>query len=171
MKTIFSLSPSKSCYSLIWYLFGQENCVMPNGRKSNSKPNTVKKWSATDWEGQFGLTSAHDRRTIIEDDLAEGIAALPPRLFYTTQLSVSPWVLNRPPKQSGQTLLIEASNMGTMANRRFREMTDTVIGKIAQPFDAFKQGQLEDKPNFWAVAAMKNIDKHDLFSPSTVTLA
>lgn len=35
------------------------------------------------------------RRRIVEDDLVEGIIAMPPQLFYTTQIPVSLWFLNK----------------------------------------------------------------------------
>jgi type I restriction enzyme M protein len=38
------------------------------------------------------------RQAIIEDELVEGIVAMPPQLFYTTQIPVSLWFLNRAKK-------------------------------------------------------------------------
>ena len=101
------------------------------------------------------------RKAIIEDDLVEGIVAMPPQLFYTTQIPVSLWFLNRAKKQPGKTLFIDARNMGTMVSRRLREMTDTDIGKIAAAFTALENGTLEDEAGFCAAVATEDIAKQD----------
>lgn len=101
------------------------------------------------------------RQKIIEDDLVEGIIAMPGQLFYTTQIPVSLWFLNRAKKRPGQTLFIDARNMGTMITRRLREMTDDDIAKIADTFTAFEQGGLEDEKGFCAAVSTADIAKQD----------
>lgn len=101
------------------------------------------------------------RKAIIENDLVEGIIAMPSQLFYTTQIPVSLWFLNRAKKQPGKTLFIDARNMGTMVSRRLREMTDEDVTKIAAAFDAFAEGTLEDEKGFCAVTATESIAKQD----------
>lgn len=101
------------------------------------------------------------RKKIIEDDLVEGIVAMPPQLFYTTQIPVSLWFLNRAKKQPGKTLFIDARNMGTMISRRLREMTDEDIAKIADTFIAFEEGTLEDEAGFCATSSTEEIAKQD----------
>ena len=101
------------------------------------------------------------RKAIIEDDLIEGIIAMPPQLFYTTQIPVSLWFLNRNKKQSGKTLFIDARNMGTMVSRRLREMTETDIAKIADAFISFDEGTLEDVKGFCAAVTTEEIAKQD----------
>jgi type I restriction enzyme M protein len=101
------------------------------------------------------------RRRIIEDDLVEGIVAMPTQLFYTTQIPVSLWFLSRNKKQKGKTLFIDARKMGTMVNRRLREMTADDIAKIAAAFEAFDSGTLEDVKGFCAVVTTEEIAKQD----------
>ena len=101
------------------------------------------------------------RKAIIEDDLIEGIIAMPPQLFYTTQIPVSLWFLNRAKKQPGKTLFIDARNMGTMVSRRLREMASDDIGKIAKTFSSFEKGKLKDEAGFCAVVSAKEIAKQD----------
>jgi len=101
------------------------------------------------------------RQAIVEDDLVEGIVAMPPQLFYTTQIPVSLWFLNRAKKQAGRTLFIDARNMGAMVSRRLREMTEADISKISEAFEAFEEGKLEDEPGFCAVATTEEIAKQD----------
>ena len=101
------------------------------------------------------------RKNIVEADLVEGIIAMPPQLFYTTQIPVSLWFLGKNKKQKGRTLFIDARNMGTMVSRRLRELTEADISKIAETFDAFDNGTLEDVKGFCAAADTAEIAKHD----------
>ena len=101
------------------------------------------------------------RRRIIEDDLVEGIVAMPTQLFYTTQIPVSLWFISRNKKQKGKTLFIDARNMGTMVTRRLRELTDEDIAKIADTFKAFNDGTLEEVKGFCAVATTEDIARQD----------
>ena len=101
------------------------------------------------------------RRKIVEDDLVEGIIAMPTQLFYTTQIPVSLWFISRNKKQKGKTLFIDARKMGTMVNRRLREMTDEDIARISATFVAFDEGKLEDVKGYCAAVSMEDIAKQD----------
>ncbi len=101
------------------------------------------------------------RRKIVEDDLVEGIIAMPTQLFYTTQIPVSLWFISRNKKQKGNTLFIDARKMGTMVNRRLREMSTVDIAKIAATFQAFDDGTLEDVKGFCAAVTTEGIAKQD----------
>jgi len=101
------------------------------------------------------------RRRIIEDDLIEGIIAMPTQLFYTTQIPVSLWFINRNKAQKGKTIFIDARKMGTMVSRKNREMTADDIARIAATFEEFKNGTLEDIKGFCAVVTTEEIAKQD----------
>lgn len=101
------------------------------------------------------------RRRIIEDDLVACIIAMPTQLFYTTQIPVSLWFLARNKKQKNRTCFIDARKMGTMVTRRLREMTDEDIARIAQTFDAYENGTLENVKGFCAVATTEEIARQD----------
>jgi type I restriction enzyme M protein len=101
------------------------------------------------------------RRKIVEDDLVEGIIAMPTQLFYTTQIPVSLWFISRNKKRCGETLFIDARKMGTMVNRRLREMTTGDITGIAAAFEAFNDGTLENVKGFCAAVATDEIAKQD----------
>ena len=101
------------------------------------------------------------RRKIIEDDLVEGIIAMPTQLFYTTPIPVSLWFISRNKKQKGKTLFVDARKMGTMVNRSLREMTTGDIAKIANIFAAFGEGTLEDAKGFCAAVTIEDIAKQD----------
>jgi type I restriction enzyme M protein len=101
------------------------------------------------------------RRKIVEADLVEGIVAMPTQLFYTTQIPVSLWFINRNKKQTGNTVFIDARKMGTMVSRRLREMTTDDIAKIAATFEAFDDGTLENVKGFCAAVSTEEIAKQD----------
>ena len=56
------------------------------------------------------------RKNIINADLVDCIVAMPTQLFYTTQIPVSLWFVNKAKKQPGKTLFIDARKMGTMVS-------------------------------------------------------
>jgi len=101
------------------------------------------------------------RRKIVQDDLVEGIIAMPTQLFFTTQIPVSLWFISRNKKQKGKTLFIDARKMGSMVNRRLREMTVEDIAKIAATFEAFHDGTLEDVKGFCAAVPTGEIARQD----------
>lgn len=101
------------------------------------------------------------RKNIIEADLVDCIIAMPTQLFYTTQIPVSLWFLSKDKKQKGKTLFIDARKMGTMVTRKLRELTDEDIQKIADTYNAFVGGTLEDTKGFCAVVPTEEIAKQD----------
>lgn len=101
------------------------------------------------------------RKNIVDDDLVEGIIAMPSQLFYSTQIPVSLWIINKSKNQSGKTLFVDAREMGTMVTRKLREFTDEDIAKVAGAFDAFREGTFEPEKGFSAEATIEDIAKQD----------
>ncbi len=101
------------------------------------------------------------RKNIVNADLVDCIVAMPPQLFYTTQIPVSLWFLSKNKSQKGKTLFIDARKMGTMVTRKLREFTDDDIKKIADTYKAFADGTLEDVKGFCAVVGTDEIAKQD----------
>lgn len=101
------------------------------------------------------------RKNIINADLVECIVAMPAQLFYTTQIPVSLWFLSKNKKQKNKTLFIDARKMGTMVTRKLRELTDDEIARIADTYNAFSNGTLENEKGFCAVATAEEITKQD----------
>ena len=101
------------------------------------------------------------RQKIVEADLVEGIVALPSQLFYNTGIPVSLWFLSRNKSQAGKTLFIDARNMGEMVTRAVREMKEPDILRIAETFDQFRAGTLEDEKGFCAVKTLEDIKAQD----------
>ena len=124
--------------------FGKIGMVLANGSLS----------SQTSGEGDI-------RKNIVEADLVSCIVAMPPQLFYTTQIPVSLWFLSRNKKQKGKTLFIDAREMGTMKSRKLRELSDDDIKKLGDTYDKYEAGTLEDEKGFCAVVDTAEIAKHD----------
>lgn len=101
------------------------------------------------------------RKNIINADLVDCIVAMPTQLFYTTQIPVSLWFLSKTKKQPGKTLFIDARKMGTMVTRKLRELSEEDIKKIADTYNAFIDGTLEDVKGFCAVKTTDDIAAQD----------
>lgn len=115
------------------------------------------------------------RKKIIEDDLIEGIIALPTQLFYSVTIPVTLWFISKNKKQKGKTLFIDARNMGYMVDRKHRDFTEGIqpdgtpgdIDRIAETFNSFQNGTLEDQKGFCAVVDLTTIVKQDyILTPS-----
>ena len=101
------------------------------------------------------------RKRIIEDDLVEGIVALPTQLFYSVTIPVTLWFITKGKKQPGKTVFIDARKMGHMVDRKHRDFTEEDIQKIADTFEAFQNGTLEDVKGFCSVATLEDIKNQD----------
>lgn len=101
------------------------------------------------------------RKRIIEADLVEGIVAMPTQLFYSVTIPVTLWFISKNKQQKGKTLFIDARNMGYMVDRKHRDLTDEDIQKLADTFEQFQNGTLEDVKGFCAVATTEDIAKQD----------
>ena len=91
------------------------------------------------------------RQKMIENDLVDCMIALPGQLFYTTQIPVCLWFLTKNKtgqtfgdasrntrNRQGETLFIDARNMGTMTDRVHKELTTDDIAEIAQTYHAWR---------------------------------
>ena len=124
--------------------FGKIGLVLANGALSTQ----------TSGEGEI-------RKKIIEDDLIEGIIAMPTQLFYSVTIPVTLWFITKGKKQKGRTLFIDARKMGHMVDRKHRDFSDEDIAKLANTFTAFQNGKLEDVKGFCAVVDIEEIAKQD----------
>lgn len=106
-------------------------------------------------------TEGSIRRALVEVDLVEGIVAMPDKLFYSTGIPVSLWIITKKKAQPGKTLFVDAREMGTMVSRKLREFTEADIAKVSRAFDAFREGALEDEKGFCAVASTEDIAAQD----------
>ncbi|MPN40029.1 hypothetical protein SDC9_187564 [bioreactor metagenome] len=110
--------------------------------------------SQTSGEGEI-------RKRIIEDDLVEGIVAMPTQLFYSVTIPVTLWFISKNKKQKDKTLFIDARKMGYMVDRKHRDFTEADINTLADTFTAFQEGTLEDVKGFCAVVETADIANQD----------
>lgn len=101
------------------------------------------------------------RKKIIEDDLIEGIIAMPTQLFYSVTIPVTLWFITKNKKRKNKTLFIDARNMGHMIDRKHRDLSDENIKKLANTFEQFRNGTLKDVKGFCATADIQDIAKQD----------
>lgn len=94
------------------------------------------------------------RKKLIENKLVEAIAVLPMRMFYTTDISVSLWILNRNKKErnvshtdidrnyrnrENEVLFLDLRKIGEPFEKKFIQFSDEHIEKISQTFHAWQQ--------------------------------
>ena len=123
---------------------GKIGLVLANGALS----------SQTSGEGEI-------RKNIIEADLVEGIVALPTQLFYSVTIPVTLWFISKNKTQKGKTLFIDARKMGHMVDRKQRDFSAEDIQKLADIFEQFQNGTLEEVKGFCAIADLQEIAKQD----------
>ena len=94
------------------------------------------------------------RQKIIENDLVDCMIALPGQLFYTTQIPVCLWFISKDKKgndekgllkrrdRQGETLFIDAREMGSMVNRTLKELTNDDIASITETYHIWRGEEL-----------------------------
>lgn len=132
---------------------GKAGFVLANGSMSSSQSG----------EGSI-------RADIIEADLVDCMIALPSQLFLSTQIPACLWFLARDKRDSryrdhsGQTLFIDARNMGYMRDRTHRELADDDIARISHAYRAWRgepnAGEYADIPGFCKSATIEEIKGH-----------
>jgi len=151
---------------------GTAGFVLANGSMSTS----------TSGEGEI-------RQKIIENDLVDCMIAMPGQLFYTTQIPVCLWFLTKDKKSAcggikgdekgmlkrrdrqGETLFIDAREIGSMVNRTLKELSNDDIAYITQTYHAWRgeavigdDGETktyQDKAGYCKSATLEEIKAND----------
>ncbi|WP_438834237.1 N-6 DNA methylase [Aeromonas oralensis] len=148
---------------------GTAGFVLANGSMSSN----------TSGEGEI-------RQKLIEDDRIECMIALPGQLFFTTQIPVCLWFMSKNKGASikhgyrdrrGETLFIDARELGTMVSRTSKELTAADIAWISDTFHAWRSSEdelarriktqaisierYEDQAGFCKVATLADIAAND----------
>jgi type I restriction enzyme M protein len=140
---------------MLWKLRpgGEAGVVLANGSMSSN----------TSGEGQI-------REAMVRGDAVEVMVALPGQLFLNTQIPVCLWFLTNDKTQRGrdrrgETLFIDARQMGSMVSRVERVLTDEDIAKVANTVHAWRgDGEVEtpyeDVSGFCYSAKFDEIEKN-----------
>ena len=113
------------------------------------------------------------RRRMVESDVVECMVALPPQLFFNTQIPACLWFLSRDKSarrgcssdRRGQTLFIDARKLGAMESRVFRVFNQADIDKIAGAYHRWRgtgevAGDYADEAGFCQSATQGEIAAH-----------
>ena len=140
---------------MLWKLRpgGEAGVVLANGSMSSNQSG----------EGQI-------REAMLRGDVVEVMVALPGQLFLNTAIPVCLWFLTNDKTQRGrdrcgETLFIDARQMGTMKTRVERVLTDEDIAKIGDTVHAWRgDGEVpdayEDVAGFCYSAKLEEIEKN-----------
>ena len=136
---------------MLWKLRpgGQAGVVLANGSMSSN----------TSGEGQI-------REAMVRGDVVEVMVALPGQLFLNTQIPVCLWFLTNDKTANGrdrrgETLFIDARQLGTMETRVLKVFKDEDIAKVANTVQSWKTGDgYEDVAGFCKSASLEEIEKN-----------
>lgn len=135
---------------MLWKLRpgGQAGVVLANGSMSSN----------TGGEGQI-------REAMVRGDVVEVMIALPGQLFLNTQIPVCLWFLTNDKTMNGrdrrgETLFIDARQLGKMETRVLKVFTDEDITKIQDTVQSWKTGEgYEDVAGFCKAVSFDEIEK------------
>lgn len=135
---------------MLWKLRpgGQAGVVLANGSMSSNQSG----------EGQI-------REAMVRGDVVEVMISLPGQLFLNTQIPVCLWFMTNDKTANGrdrrgETLFIDARQLGSMETRVLKIFTDEDIAKIADTVEAWKSGDgYEDIAGFCKSASLDEIEK------------
>lgn len=106
-----------------------------------------------------GGTEYNIRKKLIENNLVEAIVVLPQDMFYTTNISVTLWFLNKNKKERAveingeikryrnrekEILFMDLRQLGSPYEKKFAEFTPDVIAKVAETFHQWQQTNHSD---------------------------
>lgn len=132
---------------------GVAGVVLANGALSSNTSN----------EGEI-------RKNLINAHLVDAIVAMPDKLFYSTGIPVSLWILRRDKKESSkfkdredEILFIDARNLGEMVDRRHRELSKEDITKIADTYHNWRNlnGTYEDIQGFCKSSKLEEVRENE----------
>lgn len=101
------------------------------------------------------------RANIIKDDLVEAVISMPGKLFYSTGIAVSLWIINKNKKRKGKTLFIDARSLGNMISRAHRELSIEDIDNIANAYHDFVKGEYVQKLGYAHEAELAEIEQNN----------
>jgi len=116
------------------------------------------------------------RRKLIENDLVEAILVLPRNLFYTTDISVTLWIVNKNKKaqikqvadelrnyrdREKEILFMDLRQMGEPFEKKYTQFSDDDIQKVVNTYHQWQTKEVENIPEFCYSASIEEIAKKD----------
>ena len=118
------------------------------------------------------------RKKLIKNDLVEAILILPQNMFYTTNISVTLWILNKNKKEhivkignetrqyrnrENEILFMDLREIGIPFEKKFTQFSDENIKQIAGIYHSWQieNGNYKDIPEYCYSAAKEEIEKKD----------
>lgn len=120
------------------------------------------------------------RRKLIENNLVEAIIILPRNLFYTTDISVTLWILNKNKKartveqnkklkkyrnRADEILFMDLRQMGVPFEKKYIQLSDVDIEKVTATYHNWQQSNYEntyrDTAEFCYSAKLEEVAKKD----------
>jgi len=118
------------------------------------------------------------RRKLIENNLVEAILVLPRNLFYTTDISVTLWILNKNKKEQTkkvgkitrtyrnrekEVLFMDLRQMGEPFEKKFTQFSDADILKVTNTYHSWQQENTDysNVPEYCYSASFDEIEKKD----------
>ena len=112
------------------------------------------------------------REELIKADLIDCIIELPNKLFFTTQIPVCLWFLDRNRDRAegrnrrGEILFIDARQLGVLVSRNQRELSKEDVARITSTYRAWRgenETAYEDIPGFCREATIEEVEAHGNF--------
>lgn len=111
-------------------------------------------------------TESKIRQGLLEDGLIEAVIALPPKIFYNTNVPCCIWILNKARTPGSTTLMVDARGL----NLREDSTATQDISKLNSLVLQHREGVLEGKTNWYSVVIYKEIvQKKCVLSPNFYT--
>ena len=116
------------------------------------------------------------RRKLIENKLVEAILVLPQDMFYTTNISVTLWILNKNKKahtrrigdetrnyrdREKEILFMDLRQMGIPFEKKYIQFSEDDISKITGTYHQWQTKEIENIPEFCYSASLDEVIKKD----------
>jgi type I restriction enzyme M protein len=116
------------------------------------------------------------RRKLIENNLVEAILVLPRNLFYTTDISVTLWILNKNKKTQSKNigdekrqyrdrekeiLFMDLRQLGEPFEKKYTQFSDDDIKKVTSTYHQWQTKEIENIPEFSYTAKLEEVEKKD----------
>jgi type I restriction enzyme M protein len=127
-----------------------------------------------------GGTEYEIRKKLIENHLVEAIVILPQNMFYTTNISVTLWIINKNKKARSverngeiknyrerreEILFLDLREMGSPFEKKFTQLITEDIEKIADTFHTWQSADFEERyenvPEYCYSADLEEVRKKD----------